>query len=99
MVTVVAFNDAFQPLSDSVNRFMQALTQLCLDSLQRCSHALTSARFMRASSGFGRTHKFRRVRPDLKVVEFDGNRLSAERYLSKQVFAFFHRSRPVSSSP
>ena len=41
MVTVVAFNDAFQPLSDSVDRFMQALTQLCLDSLQRCSHALT----------------------------------------------------------
>jgi hypothetical protein len=35
MVTVVAFNDAFQPLSDSVDRFMQALTQLCLDSLQR----------------------------------------------------------------
>jgi hypothetical protein len=33
MVTVVAFNDAFQPLSDSVNRFMQTLTQLCLDSL------------------------------------------------------------------
>ena len=41
MVTVVAFNDAFQPLSDSVNWLMQALTQLCLDSLQRCSHALT----------------------------------------------------------
>ena len=38
MVTVVAFNDAFQPLSDSIDWFMQALTQLCLDSLQRCSH-------------------------------------------------------------
>ena len=41
MVTEVAFNNTFQPLSDSVDRFMQALTQLCLDSPQRCPHALT----------------------------------------------------------
>ena len=41
MVTVVAFNDTFQPLSDSVDRVMQALTELRLDSVERRPHALT----------------------------------------------------------
>jgi len=40
MVTVVAVDDTFQPFSDSVDRFMQTLTELRLDGVERRPHPL-----------------------------------------------------------
>jgi hypothetical protein len=40
MVTVVAVDDPFQPFSNSIDRFMQTLTELRLDAVERRPHPL-----------------------------------------------------------